>query len=65
MTDSIEDIIGASIAGPKKVSSDGVSVEQHSIPDLIDADKHNAGKAAVRVPGLGIKMTRVSPRGTI
>lgn len=38
---------------PKRAAGDSGSVEQHSIPDQIAADKHNAAKAASRAGGWG------------
>ncbi|HRS72632.1 MAG TPA: hypothetical protein P5175_12385 [Anaerohalosphaeraceae bacterium] len=48
---------------PAKVTSDGTSVEQHSLADQIAADKYLASKAAGRRKGLGIKFSKLSPPG--
>jgi hypothetical protein len=50
---------------PAKVSSDGVSVEQHSLADQIAADKYLASKNASRKKGLGIKFSKLSPSGAV
>lgn len=56
----------ATVAGtPKKASNDSGSAEQHSLPDLIAADEHLAGKAAMAQSGLGIKRMRIKPPGTV
>ncbi len=65
MTDTIENAIEQNAAGPKKASGDSGSIEQHSLADQIAADKHLAGKAAVAGKGLGIKLAKISPGGTV
>lgn len=52
-------------AGPKKVSGDAGSVEQHSISDLIAADKYLASKEVAKGRGLGIKLAKIEPDGTL
>jgi hypothetical protein len=47
------------------VTSDGVSVEQHSLADQIAADKYLASKNATQRKGLGIKFSKLSPSGTV
>ena len=65
MADDLTSKIQQSAASPKKATADGVSVEQHSIADQIAADKHVASKAATRRRGLGLKLNKISPGGTI
>jgi len=65
MTDSLEKAIQDNATGPKSASGDAGSVEQHSLPDQIAADKHIASKPAIRSKGLGIKLVKLSPSGTI
>jgi hypothetical protein len=65
MTDSLEKAIQDNATGPKSASGDAGSVEQHSLPDQIAADKHIASKQAIRSKGLGIKLVKLSPSGTI
>jgi len=48
---------------PAKVSSDGVSVEQHPLSEQIAADKYLASKNATQRKGLGIKFSKLSPPG--
>ena len=40
----IEDSIRQNAAGPKSAEVDGQKVEQHSLPDQIEADKYLASK---------------------
>ena len=65
MSQGLEDAIEQNASGPKRASGDAGSVEQHSIPDQIAADKHLASKKAVKSKGLGIKLTKLSPGGTV
>jgi hypothetical protein len=51
--------------GLKSVSGDSGSVEQHSIPDQIAADRYLASKKASRAKGLGVRMTKVVPPGAV
>lgn len=60
----LEQILREIVAGPKKVSGDAGSVEQHSIGDLIEADKYLSSKEAAKSRGFGIKLTRIEPDGT-
>ena len=65
MSDSLEDAIEENATGPKRASGDAGSVEQHSIRDLIEANKHLAAKKAAAAKGLGIKLAKISPDGTV
>jgi len=50
--------------GPKKVTGDAGSVEQHSLKDQIEAERFLASKEAMKRPGLGIRLTKLMPDGT-
>lgn len=66
MADELDNTIAENAGGPKRASADGISVEQHSIPDQIAADKYLASKRAtrgVRKPRLLIN--RISPPGAV
>jgi len=65
MTDNLEKAIQDNAIGPKSASGDAGSIEQHSLPDQIAADKHIASKNAMNSKGLGIKLVKLSPSGTI
>jgi hypothetical protein len=65
MTENLEEIIEENLKSPAKVSSDGCSVEQHSLADQIAADKYLASKTASHQKGLGIKLSKLSPSGTV
>jgi len=64
-SDAIQNAIESNATGPKKVTGDSGSVEQHPITDQIAAEKHLASKQAARSKGLGIKLIKISPDGTI
>lgn len=61
---NLKDAILENALGPKKVSGDAGSVEQHSLTDQIAAERFLQSKKASRKPGLGIRLTKLSPDGT-
>ena len=65
MADPLDKAIEDNAIGPKSVSGDAGGVEQHSLPDQIAADKHLASKRAMGSKGLGIKLVKLSPSGTV
>lgn len=54
-SDTTSDQIEQNALKPKKVQVGNQSVEQHSIPDQIAADEHNANKKAVKRRGFGLR----------
>ena len=65
MAEELEDTIRESAAGPRKASGDAGSVEQHPLADQIAADKYLESKKASRAKGLGMKLVKISPGGTV
>ena len=65
MSQDIENSIETNAAGPRKASGDSGSVEQHSLADQIAADKYLESKQASRSKGLGVKLVKLSPGGTV
>lgn len=63
MADEIATAIEASAVGPKSASVDGVSVQQHSIADLIAADKHIGSRTARLDPRNAIFRVKIMPPG--
>ncbi len=61
----IEKVLLETASGPKKVSGDAGSVEQHAISDLIAADKYLSSKEAAKGRGIGIKLSKIEPDGTL
>jgi len=62
---TLENAIKDNAAGPKSASGDAGSVQQHSLIDQIAADKHIQSKEAMKTKGLGIKLVKLSPGGTV
>ena len=65
MTEELDNTIRENAAGPKRASGDSGSMEQHGINDQIAADKYLASKTASRRQGLGVKLVKVTPGGTV
>lgn len=49
--------------GPASATVDGRTVTQHSIKDLIEWDRYQAGKDAAARRSLGIRRVQVAPPG--
>ena len=64
MADDLSDYIEDNASGPRRASGDSGSVEQHSLPDQIAADKYLSSRSASRTTGMGIKISKISPPGT-
>jgi hypothetical protein len=60
---AIDDPIRENTTGPKKVQGDAGSVEQHSLPDQIAADRYLASKRAVQSKSKGIRISKLVPPG--
>lgn len=58
--------IAAAAAGPKKVTTDGMSVEQHPIADLIAQRKYLASltTTATSTTRMGVRFVKLIPGGT-
>ncbi len=52
MADDLEQNIRDNAAGPKRASGDSGSMEQHSLPDQIEADRYLASRGATRATTL-------------
>ncbi|MBI1373345.1 MAG: hypothetical protein GC159_11495 [Phycisphaera sp.] len=63
--DNLDNTIRENAGGPKKASGDSGAVEQHDLQDQIEADKYLESKKASRAKGLGIKLAKISPGGTV
>ena len=64
MAESLDDTIKDNAQGPSKASGDAGSMEQHSLPDQIAADRYLESKKAARRKGLGIELKKLVPPGT-
>ena len=63
MSNDSKDTIRENAQSPAKASSDGVSVEQHSLADQIEADKYLAAKDAVKSKSRGLRFNKLVPPG--
>jgi len=65
MAEPLDDTIRENAQGPKRASGDAGSVEQHDLKDQIEADRYLNSKEAAKKKGIGIKITRAIPHGTV
>ena len=61
MAEDLEDKIRENASGPAKASNETGSVEQHPLPDQIEADRYLASKAAVSNPKRGLRLAKLVP----
>jgi len=65
MAENLDNTIHENAVGPRKATGDSGSIEQHPIDDQIAADKYLESKKASRARGLGVKLAKISPGGTV
>ncbi len=65
MADNLENTIRENAAGPKQASADGVTTQQHSLGDQIEADKYLAGKGALVKNNFILTRAKIIPPGTV
>jgi hypothetical protein len=58
-----EQALTENATGPKKATGDSGSVEQHSLPDQIAADRYLASKRAMKTRNKGLILTKLVPPG--
>ena len=63
MPNPVDQAITENAAGPKKAVGDSGSVEQHSLPDQIAADRYLASKQAMKTKMKGLRLTKLVPPG--
>ena len=63
MSDDLDNAIRENAQGPAKASGDSGSMEQHSLPDQIAADRYLESKKAARSKGLRIGLKKLIPPG--
>ncbi len=63
MADELDDTIEENAKGPAKASGDAGSVEQHPLPDQIEADRYLASKGAAQQPRRGLRFNKFVPPG--
>ena len=59
LTEQIEE----TAQGPAAVTTDGLSVQAQPLPDLVEADRYLATKAAAGSRGRGLRITKLVPPG--
>ena len=65
MAEDLKDIIEQNAEGPSQATVDGLNVQQHPLPDQIDADRYLASKEAVsKNPAKGFVRVKISPPGS-
>jgi hypothetical protein len=65
MTEDLTDVIKRNAEGPASASSDGTSVSQHSLAELVVADKHVGAKAAGKNPAKALTRVQIVSPGTV
>ena len=60
---SLDDAIRRAASGPKSAEADGQRVEQHSLSDLVKADRYLASKEAAKSRGGGIRFRKMVHSG--
>ena len=60
----LENKIRENAFGPKSARSDAGEVQQHSLPEQIEADRYLNSKAAMKKRGPGFKITKMSASGS-
>ena len=65
MAEDLNDAIKDNAQGPKQASVDGVSTEQHPLPDQIAADKYLAARDARKNPAKAFARAKIIPPGTV
>jgi hypothetical protein len=65
MPDDLKDVIKQNAEGPRSASGDAGSMQQHSLPDMVLADKHLAAKNAMTKRNFGLTRVQIIPPGTV
>ena len=65
MAEDLADAIRTNAEGPAEAHGDSGGMKQHSLTDQIAADKYLAGKEAMASAGLGLKVAKIVPPGTV
>lgn len=65
MAEDLEDRIEEAAAGPASVSSDGHTVNQQPLSELIAADRYLQAKNASSKRTSGLRFVRLLPPGTV
>lgn len=61
MPDELDETIEENAKGPAKASGDAGSIEQHPLPDQIEADRYLASKEAAKQGKRGLRFNKLVP----
>lgn len=61
MPDEVSDKLEQAAQQPKRVRTDAGEAESHSLPDLIEADRYLAAKAAAKTRSRGLRFSQIVP----
>ncbi len=64
MPEDLSESIAENAAGPKRAKGDQGEMEQHSLKDQIDADRHLASKEAAKAGFKSLRSARLVPPGS-
>jgi len=64
MPDDLTDAIRENASGPAHAAGDQITVTQHNLEDVIDADRYLRSVTAVSQPRRGLRLQKISPPGT-
>jgi hypothetical protein len=65
MAEDLQSTIRENAAGPKRAAGDSGSVEQHSLTEQIEADRHLFPRKTAKSNGLRIRTAKLGLRGVI
>lgn len=63
MPEEIQQAIEENATQPRRGNVDGVDIEQHPLPDQIEADRYLASKNAMSVATRGLRFNVIKPPG--
>ncbi len=63
MAEDLDDTIRQNAQGPARASGDAGSVEQHKLPEQIEADRYLASKKATKSKSRGLVFNKLVPPG--
>ncbi len=64
MPDNLDEQILENAQGPAKAAGDAGSIEQHPLPDLVEADRYLEAKKAAKSKKRGLRFNKLVPPGT-
>jgi len=65
MADEVKDALQKNARGPRSVRGDQGEVQQHSIPDQIEADRYLAARQKRRRPYRALRFAKISHGGSV